>query len=115
MKTKDCPFCGARALFEGHRVMQTTEGEETKLYVECERCGARGPILPIKASTPAELKIMRASIAWNCRNGRADVNARRQLAAMALIREEDQTGRSSMARMRRLMKEKRNNNGKEES
>ena len=34
MKTKDCPFCGARALFEGHRVMQQTEGDETKLYFE---------------------------------------------------------------------------------
>ena len=102
MKTKDCPFCGARALFEGHRVMQQSEGDETKLYVECERCGARGPVLPIKASTPAELKIMRASIAWNCRNGLADVNARRQLAALAWIREKDQTARSSMARMRRV-------------
>ena len=89
--------------------MQTTKGDETKLYVECERCGARGHILPIKASTPAELKIMRASIAWNCRNGLADVNARRQLAALAWIREKkDQTARSSMARMRRI------NEGKEE-
>lgn len=102
MKTKDCPFCGARALFEGHRVMQQTEGDETKLYVECERCGARGPVLPIKASMPAELKIMRASIAWNCRNGLADVNARRQLAALAWIRDRDQVARSGLARMRRV-------------
>lgn len=108
MKTKDCPFCGARALFDGHRVQQLQFNDDAKVFVECQRCGARGPVLPIKASTPAELKIMRASIAWNCRNGMADINARRQLAALAWIREKDQTARSSMARMRRI------NEGKED-
>lgn len=102
MKTKDCPFCGARDWMEGHKVMQDVRGDDVKVYCECTRCGARGPILAIKADAPAELKIMRASIAWNVRNGIADVNARRQLAALTWIREREQIGRSALARMRRV-------------
>ena len=101
VKFKDCPFCGARSLFDGHKVMQETYGESCAVWVECAKCGARGPRREIAAAAGADGKIARAALAWNLRNSNAEHDARKGLAAMEYARKTAQNDASAQARMRR--------------
>lgn len=86
-RLKDCPFCGGRALFEGFKVMEEMDGDTSKAFVECQRCGARGPAKITRFDVAGSVKIEAASMLWNARRGFANKAVNADLAALQSRRE----------------------------
>ena len=67
---KNCPFCNARAVFDGVRVQEEVLNDQSaKIYAECLTCGARGPSMVTDLYKAAKDKVALAKAGWNRREG----------------------------------------------
>lgn len=100
-KLKDCPFCGARPLFEGLRVMEEMDGERTKVFVECSQCGGRGPVKDLPYNLPGSVKIESASMLWNVRRSRVARDTENAVKVMDATRPGNAKGKELQKQLKR--------------
>lgn len=100
-KLKDCPFCGARPLFEGLRVMEEVDGERTKVFVECSQCGARGPVKNLAYNLPGSVKIECATLSWNARRSRLARDTETAVKVMDATRPGNAKGKELQKQLKR--------------
>lgn len=100
-KLKDCPFCGARPLFEGLRVMEEMDGECSKVFVECSACGARGPVKSVRFDLPGSLKIESAAMLWNARRSKVARDTENAVKVMDATRPGNAKGKELQHQLKR--------------
>lgn len=57
-----CPFCGHG---DGHVISEPIEVGTTRIAMECERCGSRGPWIDVPSSMPTKTRTHLATYKWN--------------------------------------------------